>query len=201
MKLSFTAALCASALLVTTACNPTTDTNTATTTTDSAMNNDMAADTMMGAGGTAATSTMMTDDEFMKMVGTGGHNEMGLSQVIMDKGVTGAAKDFADKMMADHTKAGNELKPIAESKNVMLPTEMDAEHKALKDQMQSMSGEQLAEKYAQQMVTDHQNTVNVFQSEIQNGKDAEVKAFASKTLPTIQEHLEMAKKLPGAMAM
>ncbi len=200
MKLTFTAVLCAGALLATTACNPTTDTNTNTVTTDPAMNNDMAMDTM-GVGGTAATSTMMTDDEFMKMVATGGHNEMGLSKLAMDKGVSGATKDFANMMVTDHTKAANELKPIAERKNVMLPTDMDAEHKALQDQMQSLSGEQLAQKYAQQMVVDHQKTVDMFQSEIQNGQDADVKAFASKTLPTIQEHLDMAKKLPGAMAM
>ncbi len=198
MKRTFRAVLCAGALLATTACNPTTDTNTAAT--DPAMNNGMATDSM-NAGGTAATSTMMTDDEFMKMVATGGHNEMGLSKLAMDKGVSGATKDFASMMVNDHTKAGNELKPIAERRNVMLPTDMDAEHKALQEQMQSLSGEQLAQKYAQQMVADHQKTVDMFQSEIQNGQDADVKAFASKTLPTIQEHLDMAKKLPGAMAM
>ncbi|OWP64683.1 hypothetical protein CDA63_02675 [Hymenobacter amundsenii] len=198
MKLTFTAALCAGALLTITACNPTTDTSTAST--DMAMNDGVATDTM-GAGGTAATSTMMTDDEFMKMVATGGHNEMGLSQVALDKGATGATKDFANMMITDHTKAGNELKSIADSKSVLLPADMDAEHKALQEQMQNLSGEQLAQKYAQQMVTDHQNTVDMFQSEIQNGQDAAVKAFASKTLPTIQEHLSMAKKLPGAMTM
>ena len=201
MKFSFTSSLCAGILLATTACNPTADTNTA----DTAMNDDatteMNTDAMANEDGTMATTTMMTDEEFMKMVATGGHNEMGLSKVALSKNVSGATKDFANMMITDHTKAGNELKPIAESKNVMLPTDMDAEHKALEDQMQNLSGEELAQKYAQQMVTDHQKTVDVFQSEIQNGKDAEVKAFASKTLPTIQKHLEMARNLPGAGAM
>ena len=202
MKRIFSAVLCAGSLLAATACNPTTDTatDTAATTTEPGMADGMMADTM-GTGGTAATSTMMTDDEFMKMVATGGHNEMGLSKLAIDKGVSGATKDFASMMVTDHTKAGNELKPIAERKNVMLPTDMDAEHKALQAQMQSLSGEALAQKYAQQMVTDHQKTVDMFQSEIQNGQDADVKAFASKVLPTIQEHLDMAKKLPGATTM
>ena len=199
MKLSFSAVLSAGVLLAATACNPTTDTTTTTTTTDTAtMNDGMAADTMMDAGSTA---TMMTDEEFMKMVATGGHNEMGLSKLAMDKGVSGATKDFASMMVSDHTKAGSELEPIAKSKSVMLPTEMDAEHMALKTEMEKLSGEQLAHKYAQQMVTDHQKTVDAFQNEIQNGKDAQVKAFATKVLPTIEAHLAKAKQLPGAMGM
>jgi len=123
---------------------------------------------------------------------------MGLSKVALDKGVTGETKTFANMMVQDHTKAGNELKPIAAQKNVDLPMDMDAEHKTLQDQMNNLSGEQLQQQYAQQMVTDHEKTVAVFQSEIQNGQDADVKAFAQKTLPTIQEHLDMARKLPGA---
>lgn len=199
MKLSFSAVLSAGALLAVTACNPTTDTTTTTTATDpTAMNDGMVADTMMDAGNPAA---MMTDEDFMKMVATGGHNEMGLSKLAMDKGVNGAAKEYASMMVADHTKAGSELEPIAKSKNVMLPTDMDAEHMALKAEMEKLSGEPLAQKYAQQMVTDHQKTVDAFQSEIQNSKDAEVKAFATKVLPTIQAHLEKAKQLPGAMGM
>ena len=67
--------------------------------------------------------------------------------------------------------------------------------------MEGMSGPDLEQKYAQQMVTDHQKTVDMFQSEIQNGQDADVKDFAQKTLPTIQTHLANAKKLPGAPAM
>ncbi len=203
MKFSFASSLCAGILLATTACNPTTDTNT--TTNDAAMNDgtttDMTTDTAMNEGGTMATTTMMTDEEFMKMVATGGQNEIGLSKVALDKGVSGEMKNFANMMITDHTQAGNELKPIADRKNVMLPTEMDAEHKALRDQMQNLSGDELARTYAQQMVTDHQKTVDAFQSEIQNGKDADVKAFASKTLPTIQKHLEMARSLPSSGAM
>ncbi|WP_019948242.1 DUF4142 domain-containing protein [Hymenobacter aerophilus] len=197
MKLSFSAVLGAGVLLAATACNPTTDTTTTTTTDTTAMNDGMANDTMMNADNAAAP--MMSDADFMKMVATGGHNEMGLSKLAMDKGVSGATKDFASMMVTDHTKAGNELEPIAKSKNVMLSTEMDAEHMALKAEMEKLSGDQFAQKYAQQMVTDHQKTVDAFQSEIQNGTDADVKAFATKVLPTIQEHLEMAKKLPGAM--
>ncbi|MBT2556970.1 DUF4142 domain-containing protein [Hymenobacter sp. ISL-91] len=193
MKRSFLAVLSAGALLAATACNPTTDTTTATT--DTATEGTAADMTTP-----ASTAPMMSDAEFMKMVATGGHNEMGLSQVALAKGASGETKSYADMMINDHKEAGEELKAIAASKNVTLPTEMDAEHMAIKTEMEAMAAEQATQKYAQQMVVDHQKTVDAFQSEIQNGTDAEVKAFASKVLPTIQAHLEAAKKLPGAMA-
>ena len=189
--------LCAATLLATTACNNTpTETDTTATTSEAGADamNTMPGDTSM----MNNDMPVMTDQEFMKKVAEGGHNEMGLSKVALDKGVTGETKTFANMMVQDHTKAGNELKPIAAQKNVDLPMDMDAEHKTLQDQMNNLSGEQLQQQYAQQMVTDHEKTVAVFQSEIQNGQDADVKAFAQKTLPTIQEHLDMARKLPGA---
>lgn len=203
MKSTFPSLLCAGLLLAATACNNNTETS-GTTDTDT-----MATDTttmnsssMMSSDTSAmAAAPVISDEEFMKKVAEGGHNEMGLSRVALDKGATGETKSYANMMVQDHTKAGNELKPIAAQKKVTLPTDMDAEHKALRDQMNNLSGEQLQQQYAQQMITDHEKTVAVFQSEIQNGKDAAVKAFAQKTLPTIQEHLDMARRLPGAGAM
>lgn len=199
MKKNVLGLLCAGLLLATSACNNNTTAETAGTdamaSDTTAMNSPdrMAADTEP-----MVSVPVISDEEFMKKVAEGGHNEMGLSRVALDKGVTGETQNFANMMVQDHTKAGNELKPIAAQKNVTLPADMDADHKAMRDQMKNLSLEQVQQRYAQQMITDHEKTVAVFQSEIENGKDADVKAFAQKTLPTIQEHLNMARKLPGA---
>ncbi|QDA59926.1 DUF4142 domain-containing protein [Hymenobacter jejuensis] len=141
-----------------------------------------------------ANMAPMTDAEFMMKADEGGHNEIGLSKLALSKGVTGEAKTYADKMIADHTKAGAELKPIAQKKNVKLSGDMDAEHKTIRDNMTKLSGKEFEKAYMDQMVTDHVKTVALFQSEIKNGKDADAKAFASKTLPVIQQHTDMAKK-------
>ena len=198
MKTSLSGLLYAGLLLATTACNtqPAETNATAATTTPPADSTGMMSDA-----GNPADAPMITDDEFLKKVAEGGHNEMSLSREMLDKNAMTPVKNYANEMITDHTKAGDELKPIAAKYNVTLPTDPDAEHQALKTQMAGMSGPDLEQKYAQQMVTDHQKTVAMFQSEIQNGKEADVKAFAEKTLPTIQEHLENAKKLPGATAM
>ncbi|AWM34079.1 DUF4142 domain-containing protein [Hymenobacter nivis] len=141
----------------------------------------------------AAPMAPVTDSEFITKVDEGGHNEMGLSKVVLMKNPSPTAKAYADKMIADHTKAGAELAPIAKAHGVKLMGMMDAEHQTIREAMLKMSGPDLEKKYMDQMVADHDKTVALFQSEITNGKEADVKGFATKTLPTIQQHDSMAK--------
>ena len=141
----------------------------------------------------AAPMTPVTDAEFITKVDEGGHNEMGLSKVVLMKNPSPTAKAYADKMIADHTKAGAELAPIAKAHGVKLKGMMDAEHQTIREAMLKMSGPDLEKKYMDQMVADHDKTVVLFQSEITNGKEADVKGFATRTLPTIQQHDSMAK--------
>ncbi|MFD1467944.1 DUF4142 domain-containing protein [Hymenobacter caeli] len=141
----------------------------------------------------AAPMAPVTDAEFITKVDEGGHNEMGLSKIVLTKSPSAAVKAYATKMIADHTKAGAELTPIAKAHGVKLKGMMDAEHQTIREAMLKMSGPDLEKKYMDQMVTDHDKTVALFQSEIANGKQADTKAFASKTLPTIQQHDSMAK--------
>ncbi len=156
------------------------------------------ADTAMNhaAAGTDAMAAMppMSDAAFMAKADEGGHNEMGLSKVVLMKNPSAAVKAYANKMVADHTKAGNELMPIAKKHGVKLKGMMDAEHQTIREQLMKMSGTGLEKKYMDQMVTDHEKTVALFKSEIANGKEGDVKGFASKTLPVIEQHTDMAKK-------
>lgn len=200
--------LLSAALLATSACNS--SGNASDNAMDSATSGDSATTTMpadaTAEGSPAANSTaptdmnansagaMLTDEEFMKKADEGGHNEIELSKLALSKGVTGDVKAFATKMVADHTKAGDELKPIAASKNVKLPGTMDAEHQAIKDQLNPLTGKDFEKAYMDQMTTDHVKTVALLQGEIQNGKDADAKAWASKTLPVVQQHTDMAQK-------
>lgn len=155
-------------------------------TTDTAMAKPAAAD---------ATAAMpaMSDADFMMKADEGGHNEMGLSKVVLTKNPSPTVKAYATKMIADHTKAGMELMPIAKKHGVKLKGMMDPEHQAIREAMLKLSGPALEKKYMDQMVPDHEKTVALFKSEIANGKEADAKAFASKTLPVIQQHTDMAK--------
>ena len=140
------------------------------------------------------------DSKFMMMLATGGMNEIGLSQTALSKSSSDEVKQYAQKMVDDHTAAGDELKTLATSKNVTLPTEMDAKHKAMNDKLSAMTGGAFDMDYIKAMVKDHEKTVAMLQKESTGGKDAEAKAFAAKLLPTVQGHLDMAKEMMTKMS-
>ena len=144
------------------------------------------------------TGPHATDAEFMVTAAHSDQNEMQQSKVALAKGVTGMAKEMADKMIADHTKSTADLKVIAAKKGVKLPADMDAEHKALAPEMEKLTGKDFEAKYMAQMMTDHQKTANTMAAHEKMTQDADLKAFIGKTLPVVEQHLQMAGK-GGAM--
>lgn len=140
------------------------------------------------------TAPHKDDKEFMMSAAHSDQNEIQQSKMALAKGVTGEAKEMANKMIADHTKSTAALKKIAAKKGVTLPADMDAEHKAMKPAMEKLSGQQFEQKYMAQMVTDHQKTANTMMAHEKMTQDADLKAFIGKTLPVVQQHLGMAQK-------
>ena len=146
-----------------------------------------------------STSSMTAPEGFMMEAAKGGMAEVELSKVATTKSQNAEVKKFAQKMIEDHTNANAELKQLAGKKTVTLPTEMDAAHKATKDKLSGLSGAEFDKEYVSAMVTDHEKTVALFQSQANGGTDADAKAFAAKTLPKLQMHLDMIKAMQGKM--
>ena len=145
------------------------------------------------------TAPHKDDNEFMMSAAHSDQNEIQQSKMALAKGVTGMAREVANQMIADHTKSTADLKKIAAKKGVTLPTDMDAEHKALAPTMEKLSGKDFEAKYLAQMDADHQKTANTMMAHEKMTQDADLKAFIGRTLPVVQQHLAMAKK--GAMKM
>jgi putative membrane protein len=146
----------------------------------------------------SASVAASTDAEFVRKASASGLAEVTLGQLGASKGNSADTKSFGEQMVKDHTAANDELKSIASGKNLTVsPAPMPADQKAA-TAMGKKSGDEFDKAFAQKMVADHQKAVALFTKESNSGKDPELKAFATKTLPTLKEHLEMAKKLPGA---
>jgi putative membrane protein len=139
-------------------------------------------------------------NDFWTKAAQGGIAEVELSRVADGKAQNAEVKDFARMMITDHTKANEELKSLAAKKNVMLPTEMDGEHQAIMANLKNLSGAEFDRSYVETMVNDHEKTVALFEKQAnENNADAELKAFAAKTLPTLRTHLEMIKNIQNDM--
>jgi putative membrane protein len=138
-------------------------------------------------------------DSFWNEAAQAGMAEVMLGNLALQKSANDEVKQLAQKIVDDHTAAGNELKDLAASKSATLPTEVNAKQKAVYDKLNTLSGDAFDKEFVKTMVRDHEKAVSLFQKQSTAGKDAEVKAFAAKTLPTLQGHLEMAKSLNDKM--
>ncbi|MDQ3712044.1 MAG: DUF4142 domain-containing protein [Acidobacteriota bacterium] len=163
------------------------------------VSNGFAQDTMNSDSKMQSSSKKNSDSKFMMMAATSDMNEITLSNQALSKSSNEDVKKLAQMMVDDHTKASEELKPIAMSKSVMLPTDADAKHKSALEKMSGMSGTEFDMAYLKMMVKDHEKAVSMFQKEANNGKDAEAKAFAAKTLPVLQGHLDMSRSMMTKM--
>jgi putative membrane protein len=136
-----------------------------------------------------------SDQAFVVTAAMAGLAEVEHGRLATAKAVSAKVKDFGERMIADHTLAGNELKSLAASKGLTLPTALDPPHRAAHEKYAKLAGGEFDRTYMADMVADHQKAVADFTAEANSGKDPEVKAWASKTLPTVQGHLKMAQEL------
>jgi putative membrane protein len=99
-------------------------------------------------------------------------------------------KQFGKQMVDDHGKAGDELMKLAQDKGLNPRTELDGKHARLRDKLAKLSGAEFDRAYVNEMVKDLKKDVKEFQREAEKAKDPDVKSFAGKTLPTLQDHLK-----------
>ncbi|MGI8641011.1 MAG: DUF4142 domain-containing protein [Pyrinomonadaceae bacterium] len=148
---------------------------------------------------TSSKDVSSADKEFMTKAAQGGMVEVKLGELAASKGQSVDVKAFGQKMVADHGKANDELKALAAGKGVTLPTDVNSEQKEMYDKLSKLSGAAFDKEYVAEMVKDHEKDVAEFQKQADSGTDSDVKAFATKTLPTLKSHLEMIKGTKNMM--
>ena len=173
------------------------------------------ADNTAGTAGADASMPSLpgTDKSFVEHMSADGIAEVRLGQLAAQRASNAEVKKFAQRMVADHSKANDELKPIAAKLNAELPTAMDDEHQDLHDKLSKMSGAEFDREYMNAMVEGHEDVANQLERKANDrvgdrgvgttgtakgaaaDTDAAVTAWASKTLPAVRQHLESAKQI------
>jgi putative membrane protein len=153
--------------------------------------NSMSTNTTSSAVNANSGDTAVVQDNFWTKAAQGGMAEVELSKAALQKSTNAEVKKFAQMMVADHTKANDELKSLAAKKSVVLPADLGS-HKSTLDDLNTKTGADFDKAYVDAMVKDHENTVDLFEDNTGNA-DADIKAFTTKTLPTVKSHLEMIK--------
>jgi putative membrane protein len=144
----------------------------------------------------AATGAPSAQD-FVNKVAISDMFEIQSSQVALSKQPDADTKPFAEKMVKDHQKTSSELQALVGQGmlKLTLPKAMDAEHQKMLNDLTAKNGKDFDQSYDQIQVKAHRDAVAMFESYARGGDDAELKSWASKTLPDLKEHLAMAEKL------
>ena len=173
-----------------------TDTSATTTTATetSSMSTAGTASTAGTPSSSAASSVDPADQDFMTKVAQGSMAEVSLGQMASSKATNADVKAFADRMVTDHGKLNDELKQLAQTKGVTLPADVDKASKDAADKLSKESGKAFDKSYIGDMVTGHEKVVAAFEKEAKDGKDPDLKTWVTNSLPTIKDHLKMAKE-------
>ncbi len=137
------------------------------------------------------------DQAFVNAAASSDATEIQAAQLAQTKTKAPRIKRFATRMIADHTKTTQQLTTILQSKGVTPAAAPSDAATAAQAKLQADNARQFDRDYMRGQVSAHLAAVKVFQDEIANGQDADLKAFATSTLPTIQQHLKMAQQISG----
>jgi putative membrane protein len=141
------------------------------------------------------------DYEFVKMAACGGMAEVDSGQLAASKGTDALVKQFGRQMVTDHGKANDELKALAAQKGAVLPPTTSAKEQRSINKLSELSGAAFDKAYAKDMVADHKTDVKEFKLESEKADDADLRAWAAKTEPTLEMHLQMATNMWSTVSL
>jgi putative membrane protein len=144
---------------------------------------------------------MTADEKFAAAAAAGGLAEVELGRLAAQKGASDEVRQFGQRMVDDHSKANQDLMQVASSKGWTLPTALDAKHQADVQKLSALSGDKFDKEYVEMMLKDHKHDTAEFQKESTGGADSDIKAFAARTLPVVQEHLQMIQRIHDKRAL
>jgi len=139
----------------------------------------------------AATTVSTADQDFMLAAGQVNLTEIKLGEYAAQNGKRDDVKEFGERMVKDHTAINDDLKALAAQKDVTLPDSLDAAHQKMADKLMALTGSEFDKAYIAGMFNGHQKAIKAFKAESAETMDADVKSFADKSVPVLEEHLKL----------
>jgi putative membrane protein len=137
----------------------------------------------------------MTDQQFLDMAAQTDMLEAHLGQMAANQAAGQDVKDYANMLVTDHTGDYQQLTALAAKDGLTVPTAIDAAHNKMIAPFEKLKGAAFDSRYLHEMVAGHTEAIGVYTKESTDAQNADVKAYASATLPTLQKHLDGAKDL------
>lgn len=133
------------------------------------------------------------DRSFVEKAAQGGMAEVELGKLAQQKASNEQVRQFGAQLVSDHSRANDELRQVAMDRGIKLPSDMGRKHHSAMQRMSKLSGAKFDREFMSHMVDDHKQDIAEFRKEADSGSDSQLKAFANKTLPTLEQHLRVAR--------
>lgn len=147
-------------------------------------------------GGTnSSTAISASDQQFITQVAQDSMAEVQLGQLAVQRASSDSVKQFAQRMIQDHTQANQQMAQLASAKGVTLPQDIGDRNQAVMARLKTLSGAEFDRAYMTEMVNAHTTDVSLLQRQTQKGQDQDLKNWSAKKLPALQEHLQMARSM------
>jgi len=146
------------------------------------------------------SSRVTTDEQFAREAAQGGMAEVAMGQLAEERGSNSDVKAFAQRMIVQHSRANDQLKQVAAKVGIPLPNEMSPKDRSTQDRLSQLTAAEFDREYAKNMVEAHQKDLAAFQHESTTGKNQDLKAFASESLPMLRQHLNQAREMQKALS-
>ena len=140
------------------------------------------------------------DLQFAEEATIGGLKEVTLGELAQQQAKDEQVVQFGQRMVQDHGQANEKLMAIAEQKGIELPQELPEDAQETYQELQQLSGAEFDQAYMDEMVTDHEEDVELFEEQAESGEDPDLRAFAEETLPILREHLQMAEEIQSELS-
>ncbi|HYP53188.1 MAG TPA: DUF4142 domain-containing protein [Pyrinomonadaceae bacterium] len=139
------------------------------------------------------------DQKFLTTAAADGALEVELGRLASQRAASDDVRRFGSRMLEDHSKAGDELRQLAGSKNLQLPAALGPKERAQVSRLGTLAGPSFDREYVKLMLKEHKRAVSMFQKQSAQGRDPEVRAFAARMLPALQTHLSMIQDISNGM--
>jgi putative membrane protein len=143
----------------------------------------------------AQAASVVSSKQFVETAGVAGMFEIESSRIAVAKSKNADVKAFAERMISDHTKAAAQLESVAKSEKLSVPAKLDMKHQKMVDELKAASEPKFDALYVKMQTAAHKEAVALFGAFGKQGDNAALRTFAAKTLPVLQEHYDMVKKI------
>jgi putative membrane protein len=141
------------------------------------------------------------EKDFLSNAARGGMVEVQLGNMAAQKATSEDVKQFGERMATDHSQLGQKLQQLASNLGFSLPPDLKPEQQNLISRFEKLTGKAFDSAYMKEMVSDHAKDVSEFERAASQASNADIKQFASDALPTLREHLKLAREIAGKLGV